>query len=145
MSLPKLYQVQTDLPLANGKFYGLPKHLPGRVNTDDFVFFNIPSEINPSDYEVVIESLDTSQHTHLRKIGTLMANVEIPFVHLDAYASIYVMPKVDPTKHTFYARLSRGSTYTIPVVQGLHRPGIKHEMKRGGVLLSGADSSNYAY
>lgn len=145
MSLPVLSKVQTDLPFANGKFYGLPKHLPGRVNTDDFVFFFYPKSMNPSDYMVVVETLDTSQETHLRKIGELRPNVELPFVHFDAYASIYVIPKTDPTKHTYYARLNRGSSYTIPEISGLHRPGVKHEMRRSGVLNAGTDSSNYAY
>jgi hypothetical protein len=144
-SLPHLNFVQTDLPFAGGKFYGLPKHLPGRVNVDDFVFFSFPDDMNPDDYMVAIDTLDTSQPTHIRTIGSLRANVEIPFVHLDAYASIYVIPKTNPSKHTYYARLSRGSSYRIPSIKGIHRPGIKHEMIRTGVLNSGTDNSNYAY
>lgn len=144
-SLPRLGAVQLDLPFANGKFYSLPKHLPGRVNVDDFVFFSFPESMNPKDYMVAIDTLDTSQHTHIRTIGELRANVELPFVHLDAYASIYVIPKYDSSKHTYYARLSRGSTYTIPNLQGKHIPGAKHEMKRSGVLNSGTDISNFAY
>ncbi len=138
--------VQLDLPLSGGKFYSIPKHIPGRVNVDDFVFFNYPSNVNPSDYEVVITTLDTSQpSSHLRRIGPLRTNVELPHVHFDAYASIYVMPKSDPTKHTWYARLNRGSTYTLPAVSGIHRHGVKHEMYRSGVLSAGADVSNLAY
>lgn len=144
-SLPRLSHVQTDLPFANGKFYSLPKHLPGRVNVDDFVFFSFPDSMNPNDYMVAIDTLDTSQPTHIRTIGPLRTNVELPFVHLDAYASIYVIPATDPTKHTYYARLSRGNSYKIPLIKGLHRPGVKHEMIRTGVLNSGTDSSNYAY
>ena len=137
--------VQTDLPFANGKFYGLPKHLPGRVNVDDYVFFYFPSSMNPADYMVALDSLDTSGPTHIKTIGPLRQNVQLPLVYYDAYASIYVIPKDDPTKHVFFARLSRGSTYHIPEVHGLHRPGVKHEMRRNGVLNSGTDSSNYAY
>lgn len=144
-SLPRLNQVQLDLPFAGGKFYSLPKHLPGRVNVDDFVFFSFPNNVDPNDYMVAIDTLDTSQYTHIRTIGPLSANVELPFVHLDAYASIYVIPKSDPSKHTYYARLSRGSSYTIPQINGKHIKGAKHEMKRSGVLNSGTDISNYAY
>lgn len=144
-SLPLQHKVQLDYPFANGKFFGLPKHLPGRVNVDDFVFFTFPESMNPNDYMVAIDTLDTSQDTHIRTIGPLRANVEIPFVHLDAYASIYVIPATDPTKHTFFARLSRGSSYQIPAIKGLHRPGVKHEMIRTGVLTAGTDRSNYAY
>jgi hypothetical protein len=137
--------VQLDTPLSNGKFFSLPKHLPGRVNVDDFVFFHYPSTINPNDYMVAVETLDTSGPTHIRTIGPLRSNVDLPHVHFDAYGSIYVIPANDPTKHTYYARLSRGSTYTIPEIQGIHRPGVKHEMIRSGVLNSGADASNLAY
>lgn len=138
-------KIQLDLPFSNGKFYVLPKHLPGRVNVDDFVFFNFPATMNPDDYMVAIDTLDTSQPTHIRTIGPLRTNVEIPHIQLDAYASIYVIPKNDPTKHTYYARLSRGSSYRIPEIKGIHRPGVKHEMFRTGVLNSGADISNFAY
>lgn len=137
--------VQLDTPLSNGKFYTLPKHLPGRVNVDDFVFFHYPTNMIPDDYMIAVDTLDTSGPTHIRTIGPLRPNVELPHVHFDAYASIYVIPKADPTKHTFYARLSRGSTYTIPEIRGLHRPGVKHEMMRSGVLNSGTDVSNLAY
>jgi hypothetical protein len=101
--------------------------------------------MNPADYMVAVDTLDTSQPTHIRTIGHLRENVELPHVHYDAYAFIYVLPATDPTKHTFYARLSRGSTYIIPEVKGIHRPGVKHAMTRTGVLLSGTDSSNFAY
>lgn len=145
MSAPQQKFVQVDLPLSNGKFFSLPKHLPGRVNVDDFVFFHFPESMKSEDYMVAIDTLDTSQHTHIRTIGPLRTNVELPHVHLDAYASIYVLPKSDPTKHTYYARLSRGSSYRIPEIKGIHRIGVKHEMFRTGVLNSGADISNYAY
>ncbi len=140
-----LDKVQLDLPFTNGKNYSLPKHLPGVVNVDDFVFFSIPAGINPADYDVAVDTLDTSAGIPIRKIGELRRNVELPHVMFDAYANIYVLPKTDPTKHTYYARLSRGSTYTLHVVKGIHRGGVKHEMARHGVLLSGTDTSNYAY
>jgi hypothetical protein len=142
---PALHHIQLDQPFSNGKFYSLPKHLPGRVNVDDFVFFHYPASMNPDDFSVVVDTLDTSGPTHLRKIGPLRPNVELPFVHYDAYASIYVIPNNDPRKHTYYSRLSRGSTYYIPEINGVHRPGVKHEMFRSGVLNSGTDSSNLAY
>jgi hypothetical protein len=116
------------------------------VNVDDFVFFVFPSSVNPLDYMVAVETLDTSQPDgHIRTIGQLRTNVELPHVVFDAYASIYVLPKSDPTKHTWYARLSRGSTYRIPEISGIHRPGVRHEMVRTGVLNSGTDDSNLAY
>jgi len=145
MSGARLNKVQLDLPFSNGKNYSLPKHLPGVVNVDDFVFFTFPNNINPADYDVAVDTLDTSSGISIRKIGELRKNVELPHVHFDAYASIYVLPKTDPSKHTYYARLSRGSTYVLHEIRGIHRQGIKHEMARHGVLNSGIDASNSAY
>jgi hypothetical protein len=137
---------QLDLPFSSGKFYTLPKSLPGRVNVDDYVFFRWPASVNPSDYVIVIETLDTSQPSHLRQIGPLRPNVELPHVHYDAYAKIVVMPKNDPNKHIWYARLSRGSSYELSEPHdAIHVRGTTHEMYRSGVLNSGCDVSNLAY
>lgn len=138
--------VQLDPPFSNGKFFSLPKFLPGRVNTDDFVYFNYPSTMDPRDYMVAVETIDTSNpHSPLRTVGPLRPAVELPHVHYDAYASVYVLPKVDPRKPTFYARLNRASTYAIPDVSRTHRPGGKYEMRRHGMLTAGADQSKLAY
>ena len=146
MSMMTQKFVQLDLPFSNGKFYSLPKHLPGRVNVDDFVFFDYPSCINPHDYMIAVETLDTSNPgSPLRTIGPLRGEAELPHVHFDAYASIYILPKDDPGKPTFYARLNRGSTYTIPDVSRVHQPGGKYEMRRHGMLVAGADQSKLSY
>lgn len=138
--------VQLDLPFSNGRFFSAPKFLPGRVNVDDFVFFNFPSTMNPGDYMVAVETIDTSNpNAPIRTIGPLRGEVELPHVHYDAYASIFVLPKVDPQKPTFYARLNRGSTYSIPDVSRDRRPGGKYEMRRHGMLTAGADQSKLAY
>ena len=138
---PNVY-VQTDLPYASGNFYILPKHLPGRVNVDDFVFFRWPSTMNQHDYMVAIDSLDTSHPSgHIRTIGELQHNVELPQVIFDAYASIYVLPKVDSSKPSFYSRLNRGSTYIINDVSKVHTPGARYQMDRHGILRAGTTSS----
>jgi hypothetical protein len=138
--------VQLDLPFSNGNFFSLPKFLPGRVNVDDFVFFNIPRTMHPLDYMVAVESLDTSNpHSPIRTIGPLRDAVELPHVQFDAYAAVFVLPKNDPTKPTFFARLNRGSTYDISDVSRAHRPGGKYEMRRHGMLTAGADQSKLAY
>jgi hypothetical protein len=136
--------VQLDIPLSNAKFYGNPKHVPGRVNTDDFVYFSWPATMNPKQYKVVVSVLDTAGPP-LRSIGTLMKTVELPHVQFDPYGTIFVMPISDQSLPTFYARLSRASTYVIPDVRGKHRCGMKHEMRRHGLLLGGCDESKLAY
>lgn len=136
-----MYQssVQLDTPFSNGKFFSLSKHLPGRVNVDDFVFFTYPSFLNPADYMVAVDTLDTSDPSApVRTIGPLRGGVELPHVYYDAYAAIYVLPKTNPSLPTFYSRLNRGSTYTIPDVRSYHQTGVKYEMRRTGMLTAGA-------
>jgi hypothetical protein len=102
--------------------------------------------MNPADYMVVVDTLDTSNpRAPYRTIGQLRGEVELPHVQFDAYASIYVMPKIDPNRPTFYARLNRGSTYDIPDVSGECKSGGKYEMRRHGMLTAGVDQSNLAY
>jgi len=138
--------VQLDIPFSNGKFFSLPKHLPGRVNVDDFIFFDFPETMNPLDYMVAVDTLDTTNpKAPIRTIGHLRRDVELPHVQFNAYGSVYIMPKVDPRKPTFYARLNRGSTYSIPNVSHVHQPGGKYEMRRHGMLVAGADDSKLAY
>jgi hypothetical protein len=117
------------------------------VNTDDFVYFNCPPGMNPNDYSVAITSLDTSNPSQpIRTIGGLeQLNVELPHIQLDAYGTIYVLPKSNPNLPTFFARLNRGSTYNIPDVRGQHQRGQKHEMRRHGTLSGGCDESKSAY
>lgn len=129
---------QLDIPFSHGHFFHLPKGLPGRVNTDDFVFFNLPAGLNPVEYSVVVSSIDTSGPP-LRTIGSLQESVELPFVQYGAHGKILVIPKRNPNLPSFFARLNRGSTYTIPDVRGKHRPGMSHEMIRHGVLTAGVD------
>jgi len=130
---------QLDLPFSNGHFYSLPKNVPGRLNVDDFVFFNIPKSVNPSDYNVVVTTLDTSQ-LPLRTIGPLMQNVELPHVHFGAHGDLLVIPKTNPMLPTHYARLNRGSTYDIlEVNHSKHKKGMKYQMQRHGILTAGVE------
>lgn len=138
--------VQLDIPFSNGKFFSLPKFLPMRVNVDDFLFFNVPQSMNPMDYMVAVETLDTSNPgSPIRTIGPLRDAVELPHTQFDAYGAVYIFPRIDPTKPTFFSRLNRGSTYDIPDISRVHRPGGKYEMRRHGMLTAGADQSKLAY
>lgn len=129
---------QLDIPFSHGHFFHLPKNLPGRVNTDDFIFFNIPAGIDASDYTVVVSSIDTSGPP-LRTIGMLSESVELPFVHYGAHGKVMVIPTRNPNLPSFFSRLNRGSTYSIPDVRRKHQPGMSHEMIRHGVLTAGVD------
>lgn len=129
---------QLDIPFSHGHFFHLPKSTPGRVNTDDFVFFNIPAGLKKTDYTVVVSSLDTSGGP-LRTIGALQDSVELPFVQYGAHGKLLVIPTHNPHLPSFFARLNRGSTYTIPDVRGKHTPGMTHEMTRHGVLTAGVE------
>lgn len=130
--------IQLDTPLAGGVFGIIPKEVPGRVWTNDFVYFNFPPNIRPGDYSVIVTTLDTSGPSSYRNIGPLATTVELPFVHFDAYGTIAVSPRINPNLPTFYARLNRGSSYIIPDVSQIHRKGMRHEMQRHGVLTAGA-------
>jgi len=140
--------IQLDIPRYNAKVGVLPKHLPGRVNVDDFIFFNLPQGLNSKDYMVVIDSLDTAGPSR-KSIGYLSqsgGSVELPHVRLDAYAQLYVIPATNARLPSFQARLNRGSTYTIPNVMNIHRPGsLPYQMQRHGMLTAGCDASDLAY
>lgn len=129
------YGQQLDIPLSNGKFFNISKHIPGRVMTDDFVFFNNYSRvIDPSKYGVYMSSNDMAGTSYTRFLGFLGERVEVPHVHLDAYAKIYVQPLSKNPKLPFYvARLNRGSTYSIP---NMTSPGV-HQMHMHGVHTGG--------
>jgi hypothetical protein len=130
---------QLDLPFSNGHFYNIPKNVPGRLNVDDFVFFNIPSSVDASEYTVVVTTLDTSQLPH-RTIGKLIKSVELPHVHFGAHGQILLIPTNNPHLPTYYSRLNRGSTYDIPEVHpALHKTGMKYELTRHGVLTAGIE------
>jgi hypothetical protein len=133
-------QVQTDITLTGGEFLSLPRMLPGRLNTEDFVFFHWPPHLNPKDYTVVISTNDTAGPIY-RKISPLMNQVNLPFVQTDAYATIGVIPTTDGRKSQFWSRLNRGSTYGIPNVP--LNTGMQYNMQRHGVLTSAVTSETY--
>lgn len=130
------YHQQLDIPLSNGKFFNISKHVPGRVMTDDFVFFNnYNGIIDPSKYGVYMSSNDMAAESPLRFISPLQMRVELPHVHLDAYAKVYVQPLNKDKRLPFYVgRLNRGSTYSVPHI---NTPGT-HQLHMHGVLTSGA-------
>ena len=132
------YGQQLDPPFSNGKFFNISKHIPGRMNPDDYIFFEhstMLNYINAADYVVAISPNDTSA-PGIRTIGPLSVRVELPHVQLDAYAMVYLLPKTNPNLPRFGARLNRGSTYSIPMTYGKVPPKDNiWQMHRHGVLV----------
>lgn len=137
MQYSREHNFQLDLPFAGPNFINLPKQLPGRQNTDDFVYFKFPAWLKGK-YSVLVESADTAG-ARFRKIGPLQTMVELPIVLYNAESLIAVVPDTNANLPTFYGRLNRASTYIIP---DQRTPG-KFEMTRTGVLTAAADM-NYA-
>jgi hypothetical protein len=129
---------QLDITLSGQDFLSIPEHMPGRLNTDDFVYFEYSNLRDPNNYTVVISSNDTSG-SQFRSIGPLRKFVKLPFVQLDAYGVIGLVPNNDHTKPQFWGRLNRASTYVVPSVGG--KPG-KYALERHGVLTAAVSDSH---
>ena len=135
MSMPHRLQIETSF--ANRNFGLLPKHLPGRVNTDDFVFFQVPDSFPKNAYSVVIQTTDTSNPgSNLRNLGDYANQVELPFIHFGSDLDIYLMPKTSSSLPTYRGRLNRGSTYIVPARTNGHHGNVV-EMRRTGMLTAG--------
>lgn len=124
---------QLDIPYINPKVYIIPAGLPGRTTNEDFVHFIWHDNINPSEYSVVIQSLDTAGPMY-RTIGPLAKSVQLPLVQFGFNVPIAVIPNYDPNKPRFAANLNRGSVYSIP--KEVFGPGL-YQMARHGVSVIG--------
>jgi hypothetical protein len=129
---------QLDTPLGNPKYYEYAEWNPMRNNSDSFVFFRWPSNINPTQYKVLVETNDTAGHP-VRSLGPLSfhpKNVEgylrLPDVHFGWHNRISVVPITDNNLPSFEAELGRGSTYDIPAVPLAPR---SWQMRRHGMSL----------
>jgi len=120
---------QLDIILSNPDFFTIPKHVPGRLSTEDFVFFYWPSGLKAQRYCIVLESSDISGESY-RKLCPLRKEVELPFVKFGPYNRIGVIPD-DINLPSFEAILVRGSTYIIPDTRG--KKG-KYQMERHGKM-----------
>ena len=132
MAEPHVYQC--DPILSNGHFLTIPREVPGRLLTSDFVFFTWPQNINPSQYTVVVEANDAASAPY-RSIGPLAQNVQLPYVQFGAEAKIGVIPTADSRLPSFWSGLNRMSTYNVPEVD-LRRGG-QYTMTRHGKTTAG--------
>ena len=109
---------QYDILWARPDWFIIPPQLPGRRNGDDYVVFKWPCNFPASRYTVVIQSLDTAGPP-FRSIGNLDYQVLLPFVQLGYGSDIKIALLPDTTGlPSFWAKLIRGSTYTIPEIKG---------------------------
>jgi len=129
---------QLDITLTGGDFFSIPRHMPGRLTSEDYVFFKWPRGFNPAEYTIVVSANDTAG-SPIRRISPLKSQVELPFTIIDAYGMIGVLPNTNSRKPAFWERLNRGSTYYIPDVGT--SSGV-HSMERHGVLTSGVFAPN---
>lgn len=134
---------QVSIPLALHRSIEIPNWAPGKLRSDDFVYFVWPADINPKDYSIIIGTHDVSgshpsiQHSNFKNISDLTTNVFLPWVQLNAHAPIGVVPKFDKNLPAFWERLNRGSTYHIPSV---NKKSGRYVMQRHGVLTSAASN-----
>ena len=122
---------QNDMYKYGAEFLSMPKYIPGRLTTADFLEFKWCNELAPyvNQYTVAIETLDTSGATY-RGISTLRQMVEIPPVQLPSPARIALIPS-SKNLPMFVANLVSGSLYIIPETGGVN--GI-YQMDREGML-----------
>lgn len=108
---------QLDIIATGPDWFTIPREVPGRLTAVDFIFFRWDSaSLNPDDYTVVVEVLDTAGPPY-RGISKLMKSVELPHVHYDWHARLGVIPH-SASLPAFEAELNRGSTYIIPDTKG---------------------------
>lgn len=125
---------QLDMQWTNTQWTEIPKFCPGRLYADDFVYFNWPASINPKDYVVALESLDTASNPYRSFSPCLKKQVEVPHVKLGQGLDgpkIFVLPH-DGRRPAFYSVMQRGSTYDIPETHG--KNGV-FQMKRHGNIV----------
>ena len=122
---------QLDTYNLNSEFLSMPKYVPGRLNSDNFLYFKWCNELAPhvDRYTVVIETLSVSGATY-RGISKLREVVEIPPVHLGQNIRIGLIPDIGSLP-MFEGELIRGSLYIIPETNGVNG---SYQLDREGML-----------
>lgn len=108
---------QLDILATGGEWFTIPDYVPGRLNAKDFIRFHWPSSINPSDYTVVVETLDMSDNDPYKGISTLSKVVRLPHVQFGWNPTLLLVPN-SSSKPRFRGTLNRASTYIVPDVRG---------------------------
>ena len=138
-----MYQdyINNDILWTNSSFI-IPDFLPGRLMTDDFIFFNIPDSIDPFSYHVAIESMNTRGPSPYRIISKVQQRIRLPHVYFSPDAKIVVLPITEGLP-VFFGTLKRGGTYMIP--KDIFTSGIFPLIKTGSIpVKSWADMGHAA-
>ena len=107
---------QLDILWTQSDFAIIPRTVPGRLRADDFIYFRWCSDIDPSRYTVLVESLDTAGPT-FRAIGKLDESVELPFVKFGWHPRLGVVPD-DDNLPSFESEMYRANTYLLRPTHG---------------------------
>lgn len=122
---------QLDILATRHDWYSIPDHLPGRLTAKDFVFFRWPQGFVPSNYSVVLETLDNSSNTPFRKVpGSVQEATRLPHIQYGWHGRIGLIPN-DSRLPVFESELVRGSTYIVP---NIRTPGY-YQMERHGMHI----------
>lgn len=121
---------QLDTYNLNSEFLSMPKFIPGRLNSDQFLYFKWCGELERyvDKYTVVIETASVSGAIN-RGISKLREAVEIPPVHLGQNVRVGLIPESEHLP-MFEAELIRGSLYIIPDTKGVNG---RYQMRREGM------------
>ena len=98
---------QFDIPLTTQYHFITPTDVPGRITTEDFLFFENNPRVNFFDYDVVVESYNGK----FKRLGRLNSSVQLPHTHFLNDALIVVVPRTDATKPRFVGTVQRGKVY----------------------------------
>ena len=133
-----MYHQQSDIRLLGNRMTSIPRIVPGRQSTEDFVFFIWHHEIDPKDYTIIVQANDTAG-PEWRSIGPLRKEAYLPQVQFCAHAHLAVVPTHNKNLPSFIAHLNRASTYEIPIVND--RTGGLYHMNRHGITTSSVNST----
>lgn len=119
---------QLDILGTHPDWFTIPRYMPGRLNSLDFVFFSWCDQIDPNRYTVAILT-DSPGSPDVRGISKLSKNVLLPLTQLGAHPRIGVIPDSSDLP-LFEGELHRGSTYNIPKVNS---PG-RYQLEQHGMI-----------
>ena len=106
---------QFDIPLTTQFYFTLPSDVKGRITQEDFLYFSWDQEINPSNYDVVLETLQTD----FKIIGPLSSIVKLPHVQISNDALFIILPKYSHLPK-FIGSPMRGKKYHLTTKSQLY-------------------------
>ena len=122
---------QLDTYNLNSEFLSMPKYIPGRNCSSNFLYFKWCNELAQlvDKYTVVIQAASVSGAIW-RGISKLREAVELPQVQLGQGVMVALLPE-HSNLPVFVAELIRGSLYIIPETNGVNG---RYQMDREGML-----------